>query len=192
MRFLIKNTENTKTKLYNWIMLPLQKNTWHYCRWHVYRLEFQYHVKKSVQEDKLKFKSLVMSCSLFRSQFRYSPCRSGILNNVTIVCIGVSASPQKHYTPLSCQAPPKPANCWSPLLRQFPLPIGSSWTAPQPKNRIFQWTPIIFLVKIFQYKFLVMTEKNIFVYKLFLSLNISDTNLFFMWKLHPSFPSTPF
>ena len=28
-----------------------------------------------------------------------------------------------------------------------------------------------------------MTQKNIFAYKLFLSLNISDFNLFFMWKL---------
>ena len=28
-----------------------------------------------------------------------------------------------------------------------------------------------------------MTEKNILAYKLFLSLNISDLNLFFMWKL---------
>ena len=44
-----------------------------------------------------------------------------------------------------------------------------------------------------------MTEKNIFVYKLFSSLNISDFNLFFMWKLTPphlkkvtpSFPATP-
>ena len=53
-----------------------------------------------------------------------------------------------------------------------------------------------------QFEFLVMTEKNIFAYKLFLSLNISDFNLFFMWKLHslpsptekshPSFSATPF
>lgn len=27
-----KNTDNTKIKLDNWITLPLQKNTWHYCR----------------------------------------------------------------------------------------------------------------------------------------------------------------
>ena len=33
-----------------------------------------------------------------------------------------------------------------------------------------------------------MTEKTIFVYKLFLSLNISDFGLFFMQKLHPSPP----
>ena len=45
-----------------------------------------------------------------------------------------------------------------------------------------------------------MTEKNIFAYKLFLSLNISDFNLFlcencnpFPWKKSPtpSFPATP-
>ena len=40
-----------------------------------------------------------------------------------------------------------------------------------------------------------MTEKKIFAYKLFLSFNISDLNLFFMWKLNPpevtlSFPAT--
>ena len=32
------------------------------------------------------------------------------------------------------------------------------------------------------FKFLVMTEKNIFVYKLFLSLNISDFSLMFYVK----------
>ena len=39
-----------------------------------------------------------------------------------------------------------------------------------------------FLIKISQLKFLVMKEKNIFVYKLFVSLNISisDFSLFFM------------
>ena len=35
-----------------------------------------------------------------------------------------------------------------------------------------------FLVKISQFEFLVMTEKNIFAYKLFLSSNISDFNYF--------------
>ena len=52
-----------------------------------------------------------------------------------------------------------------------------------------------FLVKISQFELLVMTEKNIFAYRLFL-LNISDFILFFMWKLqplpeksHPLFPS---
>ena len=34
-----------------------------------------------------------------------------------------------------------------------------------------------------------MTDKNIFAYKLFLSLNVSDFNLFFMWQVTPSFPA---
>ena len=33
-----------------------------------------------------------------------------------------------------------------------------------------------------------MTEKNIFAYKLFLLLNVSDLNLFFMSKLQPPPP----
>ena len=37
-----------------------------------------------------------------------------------------------------------------------------------------------FLVKISQFEFLVMTEKNIFVYKIFLLLNISDFSLVFL------------
>ena len=56
-----------------------------------------------------------------------------------------------------------------------------------------------FLVKIYsQFEFLVMTEKSIFAYKLFLSLNISDFSLFSCenwnppWKKSPpSFPATP-
>ena len=37
-----------------------------------------------------------------------------------------------------------------------------------------------FLVKISQFKFLVVTEENIFLHKLFLSLDISDFSLFFI------------
>ena len=53
------------------------------------------------------------------------------------------------------------------------------------------------LGKISQLEFLVVTEKNIFGYKLFLSLNISDFNLFDVKiatppeKSHPLFPSNP-
>ena len=36
-----------------------------------------------------------------------------------------------------------------------------------------------------------MTEKNIFAYKLFLSLIIWDFNLFFMWKLQPPWKRSP-
>ena len=37
-----------------------------------------------------------------------------------------------------------------------------------------------FLLEISQFEFLAMTEKIFFAYKLFLSLSISDLNLFFM------------
>ena len=37
-----------------------------------------------------------------------------------------------------------------------------------------------FLVKIFQFEFLVMIEKNVFAYKLFLPLNISNFSLSFL------------
>ena len=47
-----------------------------------------------------------------------------------------------------------------------------------------------FLVKISKFKFLVMTEKNIFVYKLFLSLNISDFILPYNLKIDPP-PNLP-
>ena len=54
-----------------------------------------------------------------------------------------------------------------------------------------------FLGKISQFEFLVMTEKNIFVYKLLLLLNISDFNLFYvkvatpLKKVTTSFPANP-
>ena len=56
-----------------------------------------------------------------------------------------------------------------------------------------------FLGRISQFEFLVMTEKNIFAYKLLLSLNISNFNLFFYENCSPPplkkvtlfFPSNP-
>ena len=60
---------------------------------------------------------------------------------------------------------------------------------PPLKNQIFQWTPIIklkvtkFLVTLSQFKFLFNTDKNIFLYNIFLSLNISDSGLSFLQKL---------
>ena len=42
-----------------------------------------------------------------------------------------------------------------------------------------------FLIQLSQFKSFVSPDKNIFVYKLFLSLNISDFILSFMKKLHP-------
>ena len=47
--------------------------------------------------------------------------------------------------------------------------------------KFFILHPIVhkFLVKIFQFEFLVMTEQSILIDELFLSLNISDFSLFF-------------
>ena len=85
----------------------------------------------------------------------------------------------RKHQPLFFARPPTPS---PPLLVNVPY--------PPKKKQISQWTCIIlklnvtnFLVKLSQLKFL---DKNIFVYKLFLSLNISDFSLFFMQKLHPS------
>ena len=67
----------------------------------------------------------------------------------------------------------------------------------QPKNWIFQWTAMIlkfltdllkvnkFLVKISQCKLLIMTEKNIVVYKIFLLWNISDLGYFSCKNCNP-------
>ena len=100
----------------------------------------------------------------------------------------------KNTTPFSCQ--PSPLNQQTV---QAPF-LGN----PPSKSLFFQWTPKIlkflslipsyllkvtkFLGNISQFEFLVMTEKNNFAYKLFLLLNISDLNLFFMWQLHPPPP----
>ena len=105
---------------------------------------------------------------------------------------------QKHHPLFFAKPLLKSENCPSPLFRQS-LTIYWFFVNP-PKNRIFQWTPIIlklfilnpiyllkvtkFLVKISQFKFLVMIEKNIFVrikqvkilHNLFYSTNNSMAN----------------
>ena len=109
-----------------------------------------------------------------------------------IMCIAVSAPPYlKNMTCSFANSPSKSANYPNPLFRRFPPPPKKFHAPPQknpPKPRMFQSTPIIlkilsltpshlltvtkFLVEIFQFKFLIMTEKNIFIYKCFFSLNI--------------------
>ena len=66
------------------------------------------------------------------------------------LCIKVS-------TPLK-SAPLNLQTVTAPLFRQSPLYIGFSWTLLKVTK---------FLVKICQFEFLVMTEKNIFVYNFF-------------------------
>ena len=115
---------------------------------------------------------------------------------------GINPSPQKHPPSLFLAKPPyESANCPSPSFLENPsLYIDFLSTSP-PKSQIFQWTPIMlkffiltpsfllkvtkFLVKISQFPFLVMPEKNIFVYKLFLPLNISDFRGFFCKNCNP-------
>ena len=114
--------------------------------------------------------------------------------------------PQKHHllflakpslNQQTVQAPPP--TYW--FFKTAHLKVGS-FNEP-PKYKIF--SSLIpsyllkvtkFLGKISQFKFLVMTEKNIFAYKL-LSLNISDFNVFLCEncnppekKSPPSFPAT--
>ena len=86
------------------------------------------------------------------------------------MCIGVSTLPLKNTTPSFLPSPSPPL-----ISKLFKLP---SFLGNPPKLTKF-------LCKISQFEFLVKTGKNIFAYKLFLLLNISDFNLFFMWKLQP-------
>ena len=67
-------------------------------------------------------------------------------------------------------------------------PLKVRFFSKSPKNQSFSsltpsyiLTVTKFLVKIFQFEFLVMTEKNIFAYiiNFFLSLSITDFSLFF-------------
>ena len=118
----------------------------------------------------------------------------------SIMCIGVSPPPQKYlpsflpgplFQPQAVQGPP----LISPYIMVFrELPH---------KNRIFQWTRIIFilnpiqpfkinkfLIKIFQFIRLVMRKKK-FVCKLLFLLHISDFSLFLCKNCHPLKKVTP-
>ena len=85
------------------------------------------------------------------------------------MCIGVSAHPQKHQPSLFFAKPL--INQKIAKLKFFILNFISSFKSLKATK---------FLVITSQFKFLFVTEKNIFVYELFLSLNISDFSLFFM------------
>ena len=133
-------------------------------------------------------------------------------NSPFIVCIGVSSLPLPSKTPSLFLAKSllKLTNCPSPPFSTItPPPSLLYWffvnppikvrffSEPQKYSSFSSLTPSYllkvakFLVKISQFEFLVMIEKNIFAYKLFLSLNISDFNLFLMWKLQPPEKSHP-
>ena len=116
------------------------------------------------------------------------------------VCIRVSPPPLKITIPLFFAKLPQPLNLQTvqappPPFQTISPPIYWFFVNP-PNNQIFQRIPILkfssltsshlltkvtkFVVEISQFKFLVMTEKSITVYKLFLLLNISDFSSFFM------------
>ena len=75
--------------------------------------------------------------------------------------------------PIFCHAPFPPLN---PQTVQSSSPFSSCTTSSLKKILLFSEPPqyYYFLVKLSQFKFLVHTDKNIFVNKFFLSLDISD------------------
>ena len=98
---------------------------------------------------------------------------------------GINPPSQKHH--LLFLAKPPPLN-WQTVQAPPPPFLGNPpplyWFFVNPKNIKSSPSYLLkvtkFSGKISQFEFLVMTMKNIFANKLFLSLNISDLNLFFM------------
>ena len=86
-----------------------------------------------------------------------------------------------------------------PLLGNSPFYIGflltpslKNYFSMNSKNNFSLLNPSYllkvteFLVKIFQFEFLAVIEKNIVVYQCFFSLNVPDISLFFTQKFQPS------
>ena len=110
-----------------------------------------------------------------------------------IVCTGAS-SPLKNTIPLFIAKPPlnwqtvqaPPFQAITPSILVFCEPPLKVRSISEPQKYSFSSLIPSYLLKVTkslgklsQFEFLVMTE-NIFTYKLFLSFNISDFNLFFM------------
>ena len=112
-----------------------------------------------------------------------------------LVCIGVSTPSLKNTTPIR-ELPNHP------FLGDPTLHIGFSWIPHPLKNHIFQWNPKIltlsyllketkFIVKIFQFAFLVWQRKY-FCLDTSLSLNISKIEILLKkFTPPPSFLATP-
>ena len=112
-----------------------------------------------------------------------------------LVCIGVSTPSLKNTTPIR-ELPNHP------FLGDPTLHIGFSWIPHPLKNHIFQWNPKIltlsyllketkFIVKIFQFAFLVWQRKY-FCLDTSLSLNISKIEILLKkFTPPPLFPSNP-
>ena len=110
--------------------------------------------------------------------------------HIVIVCIGVS-TPSKTPPTLSCQAlPSKPPFLISPssilVFCEPSLKVGFfSELQKYQGNTILSFKVTKFLVEISWFEFLVMTEKNVFAHKPFLSLIISDFDLFLCENCNP-------
>ena len=124
-------------------------------------------------------------------------------DKIIIVGIGLSTPAQKHHPSFLLSPPLNQQTVQAPRFQAISHYILVFQDQnPPPKSQLFQWTPKIlkflslipsyyskvtkFLGKISQFEFLAMTEKNIFVYKLFLSLNISDFDLFLCENCNPT------
>ena len=123
-----------------------------------------------------------------------------------IVCIGLSTSPPQKPHPLflTKQHPSfsrlKSANCPSlqsvlsnpsSLLVSLEPSLKVGFFSKPPKYWSYSSPSYLlkvtkFLVEISQFEFLVMTNKDIFAHKRFLSLNISDVYLFLCENCNPS------
>ena len=80
----------------------------------------------------------------------------------------------------------KSFSCISSVFQlMFPVISPIDFSAPISFNTSYLLKVTKFLVKISQFESLVTTEQRILVYKLFLSLNIPDSSLFFVEKLQP-------
>ena len=129
-----------------------------------------------------KKSKIVFSVKVSRMEFVSLPIADQLQPNFykLILCIGVSTPPQNH--PFLFHQAPSPLNLETVQPTPCPPFLGSpllyiGFLLHLPKNQIFQWTGgsnfssltpshllkvTKFLVKIFQFIFLVMTKKNIF------------------------------
>ena len=80
--------------------------------------------------------------------------------------------------PLKSENCPTPPSSTSSLCTPSPPPLKKSDFSVNTYKKL---KVTKFLVQLSQFRFLVNTDKNIFFYKLFLSLNISDFSLFIFY-----------
>ena len=170
----------------------------------------------------LWFSSIILFNSSIKSYFHVFNFMPFDFQVPHIMCITVSSPPLRSTMPsffpslplksTNCSSPPPPSPVFKAILPSMfvfrePVPLKVVFFSEPPKySRFSSLTPSYllkvtkFLVNISWFEFLFMTDKNIFAYKLFWSLNISDFNLFCVKirTLHPlkmshprSIPATP-